>query len=178
MTTMRPFEPDDLFRMSNVNLDALTETYNQGFYLQYLTQWPEYFQAQESPDGRIMGYVMGKAEGRGEDWHGHVTAVTVAPEFRRLGLARTLMHNLEEISEKVHNAYFIDLFVRESNLLAIKMYKRLGYTVYRRVLGYYSEGPNTPGEDAFDMRKALPRDVDKKSIIPLNSPVHPDDVPD
>ena len=34
---------------------------------------------------------MGKAEGLGKDWHGHVTAVTVAPEFRRLGLAAKLM---------------------------------------------------------------------------------------
>lgn len=32
---------------------------------------------------RTMGYIIGKAEGQGENWHGHVTAVTVAPEFRR-----------------------------------------------------------------------------------------------
>lgn len=44
--------------------------------------------------------VMGKAEGNGDQWHGHVTALTVAPEFRRLGLAAKLMNNLEEISEK------------------------------------------------------------------------------
>lgn len=44
--------------------------------------------------------VMGKAEGSGELWHGHVTALTVAPEYRRLGLAGKLMKNLEEISEK------------------------------------------------------------------------------
>ena len=46
--------------------------------------------------------VMGKAEGSvaQEEWHGHVTAVTVAPEFRRLGLAARLMSGLEEISEK------------------------------------------------------------------------------
>ena len=46
--------------------------------------------------------VMGKAEGnvQQEEWHGHVTAVTVAPEYRRLGLAAKLMSNLEEISER------------------------------------------------------------------------------
>lgn len=44
--------------------------------------------------------VMGKAEGGGEKWHGHVTALTVAPEFRRLGLAGKLMNNLEQISEQ------------------------------------------------------------------------------
>ena len=43
---------------------------------------------------------MGKAEGNGENWHGHVTALTVAPEFRRLGLAAKLMHILEDISDK------------------------------------------------------------------------------
>lgn len=41
---------------------------------------------------------MGKAEGRKELWHGHVTAVTVAPEYRRLGVAKQLMDSLETVS--------------------------------------------------------------------------------
>lgn len=47
--------------------------------------------------------VMGKAEGSvaREEWHGHVTALSVAPEFRRLGLAAKLMEMLEEISERL-----------------------------------------------------------------------------
>ena len=44
--------------------------------------------------------VMGKAEGHGDNWHGHVTALTVGPEYRRLGLAATLMNILEDVSEK------------------------------------------------------------------------------
>lgn len=45
---------------------------------------------------------MGKAEGDAskELWHGHVTALSVAPEYRRLGIAGTLMSSLEAISEK------------------------------------------------------------------------------
>ena len=43
---------------------------------------------------------MGKAEGRTENWHGHVTALTVAPDYRRLGLAAKLMSTLEDISER------------------------------------------------------------------------------
>ena len=38
-------------------------------------------------------------------------------------------------SEKLFNAYFVDLFVRVSNLLAIQMYTAFGYNVYRVVLG-------------------------------------------
>lgn len=37
-----------------------------------------------------------------------------------------------------YNGYFVDLFVRQSNKVAIKMYEKFGYTVYRRVIDYYS----------------------------------------
>lgn len=43
---------------------------------------------------------LGKAEGKDKLWHGHVTAVTVSPEFRRLGLAHRLMNHLEDVTEK------------------------------------------------------------------------------
>nr|CAG4645848.1 EOG090X0ENV [Lynceus sp. MCZ IZ 141354] len=172
MTTLRFFTCDDLFKFNNVNLDPLTETYGLSFYLQYLAHWPEYFQVAEAPNGDIMGYIMGKAEGLSQNWHGHVTALSVAPEYRRLGLAAKLMSGLEEISEK-KKAYFVDLFVRVSNKVAINMYKNLGYVVYRTVLDYYS---GEMDEDAYDMRKALSRDVDKKSVIPLQHPVRPDEI--
>jgi N-terminal acetyltransferase B complex catalytic subunit len=128
----------------------------------------------EAPNGSLMGYVLGKAEGEGHLWHGHVSAVTVSPEYRRLGMAQTLMDLFEDICEKTHNAYFVDLFVRESNALAIGMYEKFGYTIYRTVLDYYSgEFP----ENAFDMRKALPRDKEKQSVVPLENPcIRPEDL--
>lgn len=172
MTTVRPFTCDDLFRFNNVNLDPLTETYGLPFYMQYLAHWPEYFQVAESPGGVIMGYIMGKAEGSADLWHGHVTALTVAPEYRRLGLAAKLMNMLEDISEK-KRCYFVDLFVRVSNKVAVDMYNKLGYTVYRTVLEYYS---GEVDEDAYDMRKALSRDTEKKSVVPLTHPVRPEEL--
>eukprot|EP00803_Ostreobium_quekettii_P002232 evm.model.scf_1004.2 EVM.evm.TU.scf_1004.2 scf_1004:22480-23007(-) len=163
MTTLRRFRCDDLFRFNNVNLDKLTETYNLPFYLQYLARWPGMCLVAEAPTGgRIQGYIIGKAEGRGESYHGHVTAVTVAPEYRRQGLARRLMDMLEETTDKVCQAYFVDLFVRASNSVAIGMYEKMGYSLYRRVAAYYSGE-----EDAWDMRKAMPRDVGRKSVVPL-----------
>ena len=174
MTTIRQFQLDDLLVFNNVNLDVLTETYNCSFYMSYMSQWPESFFAARAPSGQMMGYCLGKSEGEGKLWHGHVSAVTVAPEYRRLGLAATLMDTFEAIcGVQQYNAYFVDLFVRASNTLAIQMYEQFGYSTYRRVLGYYSgELP----EDALDMRKALPRDVQKESIIPLDHPVRPEDL--
>ena len=119
MTTTRRLTCSDLLRFNNVNLDVLTETYHPPFYLEYLAKWPEYFAVQESSSGDIMGYVMGKVEGKGKDWHGHVTAVTVAPEYRRLGLAGKMMNFLEQVSEEIYNAYFVDLYVRASNKLLV-----------------------------------------------------------
>ena len=85
-----------------------------------------------------------------------------------LGLANQLMEGLEEVSD-FKNCYFVDLFVRVSNKIAISFYNKLGYTVYRTVLQYYS---GEQDEDAYDMRKALTMDVNKKSVVPLDSPVH------
>ncbi|RVX20586.1 N-terminal acetyltransferase B complex catalytic subunit NAA20 [Vitis vinifera] len=50
-------------------------------------------------------------------------------------------------------------------------FTQLGYVIYRRVLRYYSGE-----EDGLDMRKALSRDVQKKSIIPLKRPITPDEL--
>ncbi|GFH07548.1 N-acetyltransferase domain-containing protein, partial [Haematococcus lacustris] len=58
----------------------------------------------EGPGQQIMAYILGKAEGKGELWHGHVTAVTVAPDFRRQHLAQKLMHILEHVTDKGHAA--------------------------------------------------------------------------
>ncbi|BES99587.1 Transferases [Nesidiocoris tenuis] len=172
MTTLRPFCAADLLKINEINLDPLTETYGMQFYMQYLAHWPEYFQIAVAPNGDLMGYIMGKAEGTATNWHGHVTALTVSPKYRRLGVAAALMKSLENISEK-KNCYFVDLFVRVSNKNAIAMYQNLGYTNYRTVLEYYSGDPD---EDAFDMRKALSRDVDHTSVIPIEHPVRPEEV--
>eukprot|EP00438_Fugacium_kawagutii_P007829 Skav212608 [mRNA] locus=scaffold2176:193896:195161:- [translate_table: standard] len=126
-------------------------------------------------DGHIAGYIIGKVEGAGPNWHGHVSAISVAPEFRRTGVANRLMEYLEEDGwmakcEEMHDCYFVDLFVRPTNTAAINFYEGLGYVIYRissqgTVTGYYSGD-----EDAYDMRKPLRRDTliaDTK--FPLNA---------
>ncbi|KAI5480304.1 hypothetical protein MNV49_001263 [Pseudohyphozyma bogoriensis] len=111
MSLLRPFTACDLFSVNPINLDVWTETYSPAYYMTYLSNW-----------------VMGKTEGRGQEWH-------------------------------------VDLFVRESNDLAIGLYESLGYMIFRRVVGYYSGAtPRDPDEDGFDMRKPLKRDKNQVSI--------------
>jgi len=172
MTSLKPFTCKDLLKFNLVNFDPLTETYGLSFYMSYMAHWPEYFQKVENVDGLCVAYIMGKAEGNGDNWHGHVTALSVTPSYRRGKMAAKLMKYLEDISED-KKGFFVDLFVRVSNSAAISMYKSLGYIVYRTVLDYYSGDPD---EDAYDMRRALSRDVDKKSVIPLAQPVRPEEI--
>lgn len=119
-------------------------------------------------------------------------------EKKRLKKGTNLLKQFFFVFRK--QAYFVDLFVRVTNKIAIKMYQQLGYVVYRTVLEYYSGDPD---EDAYgkfsfffffskfettknnkqilfcifsDMRKALSRDDKKKSMIPLSHPVRPEEV--
>lgn len=47
-------------------------------------------------------------------------------------------------------SYFVDLFVRPSNNVAVGMYEGLGYDVYRKVDSYYAGGgPGGRDEDGF-----------------------------
>jgi N-terminal acetyltransferase B complex catalytic subunit len=91
-------------------------------------------------------------------WHGHITALTVAPSARRLGHATALSSALERSSDAAE-AWFVDLFVRASNEIAKELYRKMGYSVYRRVKDYYNDG-----EDALDMRKPCSRDRERGTV--------------
>lgn len=105
-------------------------------------------------------------------WHGHITALTVSPTARRLGHATALSSALEVASDAA-DAWFVDLFVRESNVVAKELYRKMGYSVFRKVREYYNDG-----EDALDMRKPLGRDKGRECVREEGEKwvVRPDDV--
>jgi N-terminal acetyltransferase B complex catalytic subunit len=179
MTLIVPFQITDLLSTNPINLDPLTENFNLSFYGQYLNQWPSlFFKSVEiyhdfGQKDEISGYMMGKTEGKlsKQEWHTHITAVTVQDQYRRLGLASDLCLQLEkQTAVKPYETWFVDLFVKVTNTLARRMYEKLGYSVYRRVVGYYGRcEPKLVGQiddeiDAFDMRKSLPADVNNVTV--------------
>jgi N-terminal acetyltransferase B complex catalytic subunit len=189
MATLRQFHLGDLHKISKCNLDPYTETYDINFYLEYHAKWPALFQVCEDTQGNIIGYIMGKLESSPRHiegtknylpWHGHITALTVSPSARRMGIGRLLTEQLEDASDAA-DAWFVDLFVRKSNTKAIKFYEGMGYSVYRVVKDYYGDDVNDPtatGEDAYDMRKPTKRDKDLKHIREdgRNHSVNPNDI--
>jgi ribosomal-protein-alanine N-acetyltransferase len=76
-----------------------------------------------------------------------ILTVAVLPEYRRQGIAREFMRQIEAWSQE-RQASAIMLEVELSNESAIKLYESLGYMKISVRMDYYG-----PGKDAHVMRK-------------------------
>ena len=78
-----------------------------------------------------------------------ILTVAVLPEYRRQGIAKEFMRQIEEWS-KERGASAMMLEVEHTNESAIELYKSLGYMKISVRMDYYG-----PGKDAFVMRKDI-----------------------
>ncbi|HSB12121.1 MAG TPA: ribosomal protein S18-alanine N-acetyltransferase [Blastocatellia bacterium] len=99
-----------------------------------------------SPSDQMIAFVVGMIE---PDDTGHVVALAVAPEHRRLGYGRRLMFEVEQGFLR-RGISTVRLEVRTSNVAAQRLYQDLGYKIVRRMPRYY-----TSGDDGFLMVKNL-----------------------
>jgi hypothetical protein len=67
-----------------------------------------------------------KAEGSLHEFHGHVTALTGAAEYRRLSLARILINFLETASDDIYGRLFVDLCGQ-------KLLTKFGFTPFHEI---------------------------------------------
>ncbi len=68
---------------------------------------------------------------------GYVKRVIVAPEYRKLGLARQLMQHIIQYVRTELSLTAIDLHVWEGNAAAIRLYESLGFVVQHRELYFH-----------------------------------------
>ena len=85
-----------------------------------------------------------------QDGVGHITTVGVAPEYRRRGLARLILQEIERsfIARGVTTVRW--KFRTPLNVAAQKLYENLGYATVQRMNQYYSNG-----DDGYLMVKSL-----------------------
>ena len=68
---------------------------------------------------------------------GYIKRVIVAPDYRKLGLARLLMQHIIDYARHELALTTLDLHVWEQNITAIRLYESLGFEVQHREL-YFS----------------------------------------
>jgi len=73
---------------------------------------------------------------------GHIVSIAVLPAFRRQGIASELVKNSMKALKTEYNAKEIILEVRVTNLAAIRLYDKLGFSRIRTLQAYYRNGEN------------------------------------
>jgi len=155
---LRQFVPDDVPQVIEINRICLPENYNSTFFLDIHRNCPGAFVVAEV-DGKVVGYIMCRLEhGLSEIRRfnlvkkGHIVSVAVLPEYRRVGIGNALVTEaLKALSN--HKAVECFLEVRVTNEPGINLYKKLGFTITRKVSHYYFDGA-----DAYVMSFRIPQD--------------------
>lgn len=147
---------EDIPKIMMINRICLPENYTYFFFESILKGYPKSFLIAEI-DEEIVGYIMcrverslSKFEKMGFKKLGHIISIAILPEYRRRGLARSLLENALKILKEDYECEEAYLEVRVSNSAAISLYKKCGFTVIRVAKGYYIDG-----EDAYVMARKL-----------------------
>jgi ribosomal-protein-alanine N-acetyltransferase len=157
---VRRFKPSDLDGVIRINRECLPENYSTLFFMNLYKRFPETFIVAET-NREIIGYIMCRIETGipsfkvlGIAKKGHVISIAVLPEHHRKGIGNQLIKKATRamVNYKAKECY---LEVRESNLPAIQLYKKLGFEVVRSIRNYYADG-----ENAFVMSLQFPNSME------------------
>ena len=149
--TLRRFANEDLDKVVSINRSCLPENYSTYFYLDIYKNCPDAFIVAEV-EGRLVGYIMCRVESGLSDFSrirlarkAHVVSIAVVPEYRRLGIATSLMLSATSaLTTYGCSEAFVE--VRVTNEPAIRLYRKIGFQIIRRTPRYYYDG-----EDAYVM---------------------------
>lgn len=153
---IREASEEDILTVMNINRICLPENYSYTFFHSILKAYPKTFLVAEV-DSKIAGYIMCRVErilSKLERFRikkaGHIISIAVLPEYRRRGIASTLIKKAMETLKKEYGCDEIFLEVRVTNNQAISLYKKLGFNEIDVLKRYYIDG-----EDAYVMARKL-----------------------
>jgi len=139
---IRPVRQDDIAEISLLEEASFDDPYPSYFLSELARDNPDTFLVLTS-NNEIVAY------GVVDHWedHDHLISIAVRPDSRRKGLGEALLVELEKRLSKERP---LKLEVRKSNLAAIQLYSKRGFTKTGAAEGYYGDG-----EDAVIMEKRL-----------------------
>lgn len=144
--TVREFRPEDLESVIMINKVCLPENYSPDFFMEHHWENPRIFLVAQVGD-KIVGYNMCRIEfgisniRRDFAKKGHVISIAVLEGYRGIGIGRKLMEEgMKNVRESGASEIYLE--VRQSNLPAIQLYRKLGFRAVRILEGYYRDGEN------------------------------------
>lgn len=144
--TLRLMEKDDIDQVLEVSSSSLKESWSKDSFSNEISNPLARYMIAEIED-RIVGFA--------GVWvivdEGHITNIAVHPDFRGQGIGEKLVQSLINQS----SSWSIDAFtleVRDSNIIAQNLYKKLSFVEEGRRKNYYSDN----SEDAIIMWRRSP----------------------
>lgn len=133
----------DLINVQQLNLRNLPENYTMQYYIHHLVHNPHINFVCRIGDTTV-AYILGKEE-LSDTYYGHIASLCVDFEHRKKGIASLLIDKLIECfknrkNETGQNVYEVNLKVRVSNVVAIKLYEKKGFRVSEVEEKYYGDG--------------------------------------
>ena len=139
---LRPLEPRDLDAVEEIERASYPTPWSRSMFVAELRKPSSLTLGAYSDEGDLVGYAF--VSRYVDAWH--VMNVAVSVEFRRRGIATTLLERLFEVTATdPHRGYTLE--VRVSNLHAIRLYEQLGFEARGIRRGYYTDNR----EDALIM---------------------------
>ncbi|MEJ5293415.1 MAG: ribosomal protein S18-alanine N-acetyltransferase [Candidatus Methanosuratincola sp.] len=144
--TVREFRPEDLEAVVMINKVCLPENYSPDFFMEHHWENPRIFLVAQVGE-KVVGYNMCRIEfgisniKRDFAKKGHVISIAVLEGYRGIGIGQKLMEEgMKNVKESGASEIYLE--VRQSNLPAIQLYRKLGFRAVRVLEGYYRDGEN------------------------------------
>lgn len=139
--TICPMTVDDLDQVLAIEISSFPHPWQRQHFMDELNSTYAFPLSAFDPSGRLVGYIcpMQLLD------EGHILDVAVDPALRGCGVGRLLVERVLADC-RAAEASFVSLEVRESNLSAIALYKKMGFEEVGRRKKYYENG-----EDALMM---------------------------
>ncbi|RLG77317.1 MAG: ribosomal-protein-alanine N-acetyltransferase [Thermoprotei archaeon] len=144
MLRIRRAKPSDMEKVAVLEEKCFRYPYPRTLLHMLCALYPELFLVAELGN-EVVGYVSAVVK-RGDV--GHIVSICVDPQYRRRGVGKRLMQEVERVLVELFGVKSIRLEVRVSNIPAINLYKSLGYRIVDKLRNYYPDG-----EDAYVMYK-------------------------
>ncbi len=135
--SIRPFSPADIDHVIRLVKTTLDESYPPSLYFDLCHAWREGFLIAEN-SGFIIGFIAGIIP---QPRQARILMLAVESQHRNQGIGTQLMHSfMNTCGSKGMRS--VELEVRQSNLMAINFYKRLGFQLVHTLERFYSNGEN------------------------------------